>query len=253
MGLYFFINHVLRRFVAKNDPSKVIFAELSSLDDREQAIFNDSICLNYLLVENEITDVQIVKSLSRIVLAESSKIKSTQQQILYNELLFINKNLNKKIVKEKNKLTWANTRYLFLVVNHYLLENHVSVLLSDLMKDQIFFFSNIKRIINYPIFRDWVTMRTQINNKKNLCLEDANDKQFYMTQLYAIFIMELYQSNFIDFVRDNIYLEILSNPATHNKGTQVRKLRNKIGSSMKKIALLFYEAIREDSDDYECI
>lgn len=240
MSLYFFINHVLRRFVAKSNTSNMVFAELSSLDEKERAILDDSVCGICPFLDEKRKSIDIYKELSRKILAESSSEKSNYQMILYNELIYANKKLHKKIING-NKLTCVNTRYLFLVSKHYFLDNHPVVLLSDIMRDQKFFFNEIKRIITYPLFRDWITMRTQVINLKSYCLSNAENICFHMTELYGIFLMELYQSDCIDLVREYVNIEII--PIEEKKKTRLQIIREKVN--------MFCESIIAEQNDYD--
>lgn len=225
MSLYFFINHILRRFVAKSNPPCGEFAELSSLDEKELAILEDSVFSIYPFPEEGMKSIDIYRQLSSMIGAESSCEKSQYRSILYNELLLINEMLNDKIGINKKKLTWANTRYLYLVGKHYFLDNHPVLLLSDIMRDQKFFFKQIKRFIKYVIFDDWITMKSQISLKSR-CLANAESVDFHMTELYAIFLMELNQSGLIKYVEKFVNTESMPKEEDERK-TVTEFLREK--------------------------
>lgn len=210
MSLYFFINHVVRRYVAKNNRSKVNFPELSSMDESERAIIKDTLIDHSLDLDIHETDRSICIKISSEINKESYKTDRTDyQKILFNELRHINKRLTNECVKGSGKLTWNNTRYLFLLVKAYSHNENPVILLNILMRDQAFFRLSIKRIVDYPMFRDWITLRNYITNFKSNIIDTSYDTPFYMTELYTIFLMELHQSSMIRLVASKVNMKSL--------------------------------------------
>lgn len=178
MNLYFFVNHLLKS------------------STRKFYIYNRDKYKDIKKFYNLRTHRDFYDKLSYLILNESKNEKSKNQSLIYCELLSENRIFNKLIVKENRRFTEDNIRYLILLVNHYYLDNHPVVLLNDLMDDQLFFVSKIVRITNYPIFRDWITIKHYLNvNKRKL--QKCN---YYESDLYHIFLMELNRTQLIKLI-----------------------------------------------------
>lgn len=207
MGLYFFVNHILRKFVDKTSPDDKNLYDIDSLDKKEIDIIKKSIKIKYSCYSNLKTSKEIYKELSRLILEESFNKKSKECEYLYNELLYLNRKLNKIVNKNNLNLNKQNTRYLFILIRHYFLSNHLLKVLNDLMKNQLFFLSDINRILKYPQFKEWVSMKTYLTNHSNNCLVESKEYPYYNTELYQIYIMEIYQSKYLGII-ENLIIDI---------------------------------------------
>ena len=138
------------------------------------------------------SDEQLSEMLSFLIKIEDTDI-SENKRYLYCELLFISKEIQ-RMVTNGEKLTPMNMRYLFIVYYHYTLDNPLVMLIRDLIKDQEFFMRRIKRIFNYPCFRDWITVRNQLNEHISYSLYDARNNKWNKTELYNCFRCELYRT-----------------------------------------------------------
>ena len=196
MTLYFFVNHLLRRYLRKklNPYNKSIKYEFEE---------DDSLFLNHEFFFTN--DKEISKELSRLILKESFKQKDENMRFIYNELLYANKNVTKLVDKEIN-LNFSNLKYLFQVSKVYFLEENIVVLLDKLIKDPKNNFILIKRILRYSPFRDWITLKSYLSNYNNyISMKECN---YYNHEIYHIYVMELYQSELFSYLEIKPYIEL---------------------------------------------
>ena len=137
-----------------------------------------------------ITDMLILQ-----IEIESQSKRASENKVLFNELLYIAKRL--KTDTKTGKMTKNNLKQLFLIANHYFLENSPVIPLHGLLLCKELNLTFIGRIINYPEFKDWITFRSYIKSNKTQILLDHKNKNCRETELYQIFIAELYRSNLI--------------------------------------------------------
>lgn len=71
MNLYFFINNILRRFVAKNYSNINELNDFYLVDDKEISILKDSISMEYPDFSNFKNSKIIIKKLLKLILNES--------------------------------------------------------------------------------------------------------------------------------------------------------------------------------------
>lgn len=200
MTLYFFVNHVLRRYLRKKSQQtrKEIIYHVFENDDK---LFQEP----ELFIRD---DTDLANKLSRLVLNEANKNKTENLGFIYNELLYANKKIS-ELVKKNIKLNFFNTRYLFQVSDVYFLEENIIILLDKLIKDPNNNFRLIKRVLTYSPFRDWVTLKSYV---KNYSIHIKNEtKEHQEREIYHIYVMELYQSGFISFIKNKPYISLPNN------------------------------------------
>jgi hypothetical protein len=157
MGLYFFIIHVLKKY-------------------RRTRAVNREYKLKKIAQTNELF---IANQLLTEILKESYSQRAINNQLLYNELLYIAKKLIQD-AKYGVLMDHHNLYYLNLVSESYFLENDPVILLQRLLVRQDINYKFISRIVNYPEFREWVTVL--VNNSILL------DHQY----IYNTFVLHLY-------------------------------------------------------------
>lgn len=186
MNLYFFIKNVVWRYVNYGlfDKSSK-YPELSEYK-------NDLNVVRFNYLEYRIkNDRHLAIELSRLILLEiNRKFRFDNMRYLYCELMFITKEIN-RLVRNKEKLTHQNMRYLFIIYYHYVNGNSLISLVNDLMKDQVFFIRYIKRIFDYPCFRDWITIRHQLKEYRSYSIQNAYCNNWDKTDLFKCFECEL--------------------------------------------------------------
>lgn len=203
MSLYFFINHIVRSYINRGNPGP-IYPEMSSLTREEKNMFRILPTIDYKWYRIQ-SDRQLSTELSINILANFNKYeKLDNKKYFYCELMYIAEEISKMVYKGE-RLTPESLRYLFLVYHHYSLNSPLVYLLYDLMRDQKFFLRRIIRVLNYPFFREWITLRTQVNDYKYYCLLDASRTKWYKTDLFDCFKHELQQSGEIAHFKNKKY------------------------------------------------
>ena len=191
MNLYFFINIEFRGYL-HNYLNMPLFPEGKSSYSKEEILSIEEII-------NKRKPIINPKDLNKIISLESSSPRAVKNYELYNELVYVGKHLISFI-------SLKYIKYLFIIANNYFLENHVIHVLDKLMHEQGYFWFQIKRITSYKKFREWVTFKPYLNDYKTYI--KYNNDPYNKTDLYNIYIMELYQSCMISHLHNkkNIFL-----------------------------------------------
>lgn len=210
MSLYFFVNYLVREYMNRAKNQQSYPWETNNLKKKVDVItrfpewhaYRNDMHITSIEETNGIrngmskitSDNQLSKELSRLILLDANETGiSDNKRYLYCELLFINGEIN-NMVNNKICLKPKNLRYLFIVYYHYVLDNPLVLLIRDLMRDQEFFMRRIKRIFDYPCFREWVTIRNQLKEYKTYSIFESHHTKWNKTELFNIFKCELYQS-----------------------------------------------------------
>ena len=140
-------------------------------------------------------DSKMAKKLRECLLNEAGSQRADDNILLYNELLFIAKSLDEETPRRfmsQNKISYLN-----LVSFHYFHENNPVILLKRLLVTADVNMIYIKRILNYPMFRGWVTLKAYIRDYKTHIMMEAKQRKFFETELFIIFKAELYCNGLI--------------------------------------------------------
>lgn len=203
MELYFFVNHILRRFLSKDvlktspNSLSMLFEDRSLYDENELEILKNIVNEKHPDDSRFITSREIFIELSKLIVLEKFTERASNSFLLYNELVHISDKINGRVKNDKGKVNIRHIKYLFTVFRHYFLENHPINLLNSLMKHQSFYIYEIKRFIQYPMFREWISIKSYIDNYKTAISIEVKTHKFDKTEFYRIYVMELHQSGLL--------------------------------------------------------
>lgn len=109
------------------------------------------------------SDHDVVRKLHALVHNEKAVRNPSFKPLLFNEILTTTNKLYKTVCIQGKKLPIKQAQYLIASCRYYSKGSHLNLLFDLMMKGEknITF---VKRIITYPEFRNWITMRDYISN-----------------------------------------------------------------------------------------
>lgn len=184
-NLFFFMNFKLRGYVSKTYKSE-LFPEGLTTYTKEDI---QNIKAHMQTSEYDFTELE------QCMADEKLTLRARENPLLFNEMVYAVRQLKKK---RSLKLY----RYLFITSRHYMLENHPVNVVDILMKNQEFFIYQIKRIVAYSKFREWITFKSYLEEYKTLINIQSESMKYTETDLYSIYIMELWQSGMLSWMEN---------------------------------------------------
>lgn len=140
------------------------------------------------------SDQNIIRILYKIICDEDSVRNKFHKSLLFNEILSISEKLYNTVCIRGMKIPIKQALYLIISCRYYLRGNHLSFL-NFLMKNGEKNIKYVKRVISYPEFRDWITMRDYIDNYYNNIKQKSSTQDFRDDEFRMIFELEIKRIN----------------------------------------------------------
>lgn len=191
MDLYLFYTKKMSKYTQdgnftcdlKND-FNFTFRSNGKINIKTRAILNDRIVLGIF--------IQLFKEEKLSINAQ----KDMNSQLLINEIAYtcirLRRDLNTGLMKT------INISYLGKVLYCYVKQLHIVNLLDMMIYNIKKFYPLFKRVLLYPVFRDWVSLRSFIENYRTYII--TNKENYKSSELYMIYQLELQRSNLINLV-----------------------------------------------------
>jgi hypothetical protein len=136
-------------------------------------------------------DYDTIRKLHELVHNEKAVRNPSFKPLLFNEILTTTNKLYKTVCIQRKKLSIKQAQYLIVSCKYYFKGNHLN-LLFDLMKKGEKNITMVKRIITYPEFRNWITMRDYISNYYRYIKMSAEDQKDFRDDIFrTIFELEI--------------------------------------------------------------
>lgn len=175
MDLYLFYKKKMSKYCQDG-----IFELNSNTKIRQRTMVNDRIVLD------------LFKELFKEEKLSFQSQKDMNNQILINEINHVCNRLNRDLKISLMKTT--NIIYLGKVLYCYVKQLHVVNLLQMMVTNIRKYYVFFKRVLLYPVFRDWVSLRSFIEEYKTYILTNTTKFNYEESEFYLLYKLELQRS-----------------------------------------------------------